>query len=137
SPLPPNSRATAISRSSRRAPSTIRYPAPARPLAVASPMPELAPVTTATRSEAAMTLILGRDHRLATGFTLCSFSGTLGILCAGDLGRRQGEGMHRRQRARALVAALLFVAACGAVSATMPAGRAWASGRAVAVAGRH
>src|SRR5438067_716199 len=28
-------------------------------------MPELAPVTTAIRSEAAMTLIVGRDHRLA------------------------------------------------------------------------
>ncbi|TMD24404.1 MAG: hypothetical protein E6I99_02875 [Chloroflexi bacterium] len=45
--------------------------------------------------------------------------------------------MHRRQRARTLVAALLFVAACGAVSATMSAGGAWASSQAVAVAARH
>src|SRR5439155_15081624 len=136
SPLHPNSRATAISRSSRRAPSTIRYPAPARPLAVASPMPELAPVTTATRSAAAMTLIVGRDHRLATGFTLCSFSGTLGILCAGDLGRRQGEGMHLRHRARALGAAMLVVGACGWLSGMTWNSGAWASSQTGTVAAR-
>ena len=34
--------------------------------------------------------------------------------------------MHLRQRARALAAALLVVGACGAVSAMMSAGGAWA-----------
>src|SRR5438093_90399 len=93
-PVPPTVRATAISRSWRRAPSTTRNPAPARPRAVASPMPELAPVTTAIRSESGMTLIVGRGHRLAADFTICSFSRTAGILLRRRFPGREARGRH-------------------------------------------
>src|SRR5436305_4055571 len=93
-PVPPTVRATAISRSWRRAPSTTRNPAPARPRAVASPMPELAPVTTAIRSESGMTLIVGRGQRRAAGFAICSFSRTAGILLRRRFPGREARGRH-------------------------------------------
>jgi hypothetical protein len=59
-PRPPISAARAAMRSARRAPTTTSQPSPASARAAAAPMPELAPVTTATgrvlRSSMALTV---------------------------------------------------------------------------------